>query len=451
MRCMNNCRFIDNDALSTHYPAHVNELKKRHDMALEKAGASHAVIYSGAPLPVFLDDYKYPFKANPHFVSWLPLPDLPHSYVVYTPGEKPVLVYFQERDYWHSPPTDPDGFWTAYFDIRVVHEMDDVSRHLPENRDKCILIAEIHNEVKSTGIDRANPTTAMNILHFARGVKTAYELECMRQASARGATGHVAAETAFRNGQSEFDIHLAYCRAVEHSEQELPYGNIVALNKNGAVLHYQHQDRQAPAEIRSFLIDAGAQIYRYASDITRTYAYEDSEFAALIGEFEQLQLGLVDEVKSGVDYAELHVLTHRRIAEFLASHGFATGSPDAMIEAGVTAAFFPHGLGHLLGVQVHDVGGFMEDNSGNVIDRPSGHPYLRLTRPLQSDMVLTIEPGVYVIDMLLENLKGTPAEKMVNHDRIDWLRPYGGIRIEDNVRVMDGGNENMTRDAFAAL
>lgn len=444
-------QFIDDAALSAHFPAHIDILKKRHDKALEKAGASHAVIYSGAPLPVFLDDYYYPFKANSHFVSWLPLTNLPHSYLIYTPGEKPVLVYFQEKDYWHSPPTDPQGYWTAYFDIRVVHELDDIQQHMPESRDKCVLIGELHDDSHAMKIERINPTTIMNILHFGRGIKTEYEIECMRQASLRGAVGHVAAEQAFREGMSEFDIHLAYCRAVDHSDNELPYGNIVALNQHGAVLHYQHLQRQAPATIRSFLIDAGAQVYRYASDITRTYAYEDGEFADLILAFDQLQQRLVAEVKAGVDYADLHVTTHRKIADFLTEHNFAAGSADALFEAGVTSAFFPHGLGHLLGVQVHDVGGFMADESGTVIDRPSGHPYLRLTRRLEADMVLTIEPGIYVIDMQLQNLEGTAGHSMINHDQVAKLRPYGGIRIEDDIRVMEGGSENLTRNAFAAI
>jgi Xaa-Pro dipeptidase len=122
-----------------------------------------------------------------------------------------------------------------------------------------------------------------------------------------------------------------------------------------------------------------------------------------------------------------------------------------LLSTGVTAAFFPHGLGHLLGVQVHDVGGFMESESGGTIDPPSGHPFLRLTRVLEENMVVTIEPGLYVIDMLLENLRGTQAEDLVNWQTVDWLRPFGGIRIEDDVRVLPGGPENMTRDAFAAL
>jgi Xaa-Pro dipeptidase len=116
----------------------------------------------------------------------------------------------------------------------------------------------------------------------------------------------------------------------------------------------------------------------------------------------------------------------------------------------VTSAFYPHGLGHLLGVQVHDVGGHMADDTGKVIDPPSGHPFLRLTRALEQDQVLTIEPGLYVIDMLQENLVGSAGYNMINRDKLDWLRPYGGIRIEDNVRVLEGGSENFTRDAFAA-
>ena len=117
---------------------------------------------------------------------------------------------------------------------------------------------------------------------------------------------------------------------------------------------------------------------------------------------------------------------------------------------GVTSAFYPHGLGHLLGLQVHDIGGHMGDDAGSVVDPPSGHPYLRLTRMLEPDMVLTIEPGLYVIDMLIDNLDGTPGRDMLNQDKLDWLRPYGGIRIEDNVRVLEDGCENLTRQAFPA-
>ena len=440
-----------NPALGALYGGHLQTVMARHDYALEKAGASRAVIYSGNPKPTFLDDYNHPFKANPHFMSWAPLTALPFSYIVYTPGETPVLIYYQPHDYWHVVPGAPDGYWTSHFDIRVVHSIEDIATHLPEDREKCIAIGEFDDEALAFGIERINPTTAVNILHFARGVKTEYELAVMRLAAERGAVGHVAAEAAFRAGLSEFDIHRAYCKAVSHTDPELPYSNIIALNDHGAVLHYTDLERAAPDTIRSFLIDAGAQVHGYASDITRTYSNNDQRFQDLVDRMDTMELEIVSRVQAGVDYRDLHVDTHKTLAELLVDVELATGDPDTLLATGVTSAFFPHGLGHLLGIQVHDVGGHQENESGTIIDPPSGHPFLRLTRVLEEDMVLTIEPGMYVIDMLLEKLRGTPAENHVNWDTVDWLRPYGGVRIEDDIRVMANGQENLTRDAFARL
>ncbi len=438
-----------NPALEALYPYHLDAVRRRYEHMLDVAGAAHAVIYSGSPGTVFLDDATYPYKPNPHFVAWAPLTALPRSLIVFTPGETPVLVYHQPRDYWHVVPGEPDGYWTAHFDIRIAHAFDELARHLPEKRDNCILIGEARDESETFGIERVNPTSAINLLHFARGTKTGYELECLRLATRRGVAGHRAAEAAFREGLAEFDIHQAYCKAVALTDNELPYSNIIALNEHAAVLHYTDLDREAPDDTRSFLIDAGAAVHGYASDITRTYSLDAGAFADLIDAMDALQQDIVGQVRAGVDYRELHLDTHRRIARVLTDAGLATGEPDSLVEEGVTAAFYPHGLGHLLGVQVHDVGGFMTNESGDTIDPPSGHPHLRLTRVLETDMVLTVEPGLYIIGMLLDRLKGSPAERRVNWEMVETLAPFGGIRIEDDVRVLEDGVENFTRDAFA--
>ena len=449
-RCMSAADYSDQNAtLGALYASHLETVMARHDDALDRSGAAHAVIFSGSPRIAFLDDNAYPFKANPHFVAWLPLTTLPHCYIVYTAGEQPRLIYFQPEDYWEPVPDEPSGYWTSGFDIRIVHSVDDVAEHLPADRDKCILIGELDDTSSAFGIERVNPTTTLNILHYARGRKTEYEIACMRLASQRGVAGHRAAESAFRDGRSEFAIHQAYCAAVSHADDELPYGNIIALNEHGAILHYSHLDRAPPAESRSFLIDAGAQVHGYASDITRTYANGDAEFAALIDAMDSLQKTIVSRVRAGIDYRNLHVETHQLLAELLVDFRIARGDPQTLLETGVTSAFFPHGLGHLLGVQVHDVGGHMANDGGGVIDPPSGHPFLRLTRTLEENMVLTIEPGLYIIDMLLDRLRGTPAETHVDWSAVDRLRPFGGVRIEDDVRVLADGCENLTRDAFA--
>ena len=135
-----------NLALGALYAEHIEIVAARHDHALEQAGASHAVIYSGNPTIAFLDDYQMPFKPNPHFVNWAPLTELPFSYIVYTPGETPLLIYYQPRDYWHVVPGSPSGYWTSEFDIRIVHTIEDVAEHLPADREKCIVIGEIDDD-----------------------------------------------------------------------------------------------------------------------------------------------------------------------------------------------------------------------------------------------------------------------------------------------------------------
>jgi Xaa-Pro dipeptidase len=125
-------------------------------------------------------------------------------------------------------------------------------------------------------------------------------------------------------------------------------------------------------------------------------------------------------------------------------------TPESAVESGVSSAFFPHGIGHGIGVQVHEVAGFAASDSGGTIDRPAGHPYLRLTRVLEPGMVVTIEPGLYFIDMLLGKLRANGHGDAVDWARVDAFRPYGGIRIEDDVACTDGEPENLTRGAFAA-
>jgi Xaa-Pro dipeptidase len=119
------------------------------------------------------------------------------------------------------------------------------------------------------------------------------------------------------------------------------------------------------------------------------------------------------------------------------------------VSSGVTAVFFPHGLGHPLGLQVHDVAGFQRDECGGTIPRPHGHPYLRMTRVLEAGMVVTIEPGLYFIDMLLQPLRSSAMAREIDWAAVDAMRPYGGIRIEDDVLVTHAAPENLTRDAFA--
>jgi len=438
------------DRLAPLYPQHLATLRERADQALALGGFDHLLIAAGTPLRKFLDDQDYPFVANPQFRHWLPLNDIPGSWIVYTPGHKPKLIFLQPKDYWHVVPAAPSGYWVEHFDIEIVRDATDAVALLPKADSRRAIIGPECPAVP--GAEANNPQAVLDYLHWHRSYKTPYELELMREASRVGTRAHRAAERAFRAGESEFGIHMAYLAAAGQIDAELPYASIVALNEHGAVLHYTHFDRKPPAESRSFLIDAGGSAAGYASDITRTYAAKGhAEFQALIDSVDAAQRGFGAKVRAGQSYPELHIHAHHVLAEVLREHGIIRMSAESAVSSGVTSAFFPHGLGHPIGLQVHDVAGFQASASGGTIARPQGHPYLRMTRVLEPGMVVTIEPGLYFIDMLLDEVRAKPVASDIDWARVERLRPYGGIRIEDDVVCTDGEPENLTRDAFASI
>jgi Xaa-Pro dipeptidase len=155
-------------------------------------------------------------------------------------------------------------------------------------------------------------------------------------------------------------------------------------------------------------------------------------------------------VRPGVDYKALHLQAHRSIAGVLAEAGVIRVSADDAVQSGLSGVFYPHGLGHFIGLQVHDVAGLI-DNEGQAIPRPEGHPALRLTRELEVGNVLTVEPGLYFIDTLLNGWRERRDASLIDWDRVEALAPYGGVRIEDNVVVTEEGCENLTRRAFAEM
>ncbi len=435
------------DSLAPLYPQHLATVREHADKALAAGGFDHLLIAAGTPLRKFLDDQDYPFVINPHFKHWLPLTDAPGSWIAYTPGAKPKLIFVQPRDYWHVVPEAPHGYWVEHFDIVIVRNADEAVAQLPAG--KSAVLAPACPAIDGVAIN--NPQTVLDYLHWHRSYKTPYELALMREASRIGTRAHRAAEAAFRAGESEFGIHMAYLAAARQIDAELPYASIVALNEHGAVLHYTHFDRTSPTQGRSFLIDAGASAAGYASDITRTYAAPQAgEFQALIDSVDVAQQGFAAKVRAGQSYAELHVHAHHVLAGVLREHGFLRMSAESAVESGVTSAFFPHGLGHSIGLQVHDVAGFQQSERGGTIARPDGHPYLRMTRTLEPGMVVTIEPGLYFIDMLLAELRDKPVAADIDWAKVDQFRQYGGIRIEDDVVCTDDAPENLTRDAFGS-
>ena len=435
------------------YREHIAELRARHARALDNSGFDCVLIHAGAPATPFLDDNDYPFRVSPHFKHWLPLLEHPYCVIVVRADERPTLIYFQPEDYWHKPPADPEGHWVSEFDIVLATSPEQIAAALPAQRTRTAYIGDRAELLGQFDSAQVNPPGLLAELHFLRAYKTDYEIHCLREANLIAARGHLAAERAFFGGGSELDIHHAYLRGAGVLECELPYTNIVAMNEHSSILHYHGADR-APmqtGDIRSLVIDAGADYCGYASDITRSYAYRDGEYAELLAALDAEQCALVDEVKAGVDFADLHWSGHLGVARLLSRFEFVRMEPEDIVERDISRVFFPCGVGHFIGLQVHDVGGYLRNPAGEELPRDPRAPFLRLARPVEPRQALTIEPGIYFMDMLLSELRRSPDSQYINWDKVETFRPYGGVRVEDCLVVREDGVENQSRDAFRAV
>lgn len=433
------------------YADHHNYLVSLYESQLEEAGWDGVILASGYPRAIFGDDQFHPFRVSPGYRQWVPCGDHVDSYLVISPGHRPRLICHQPEDYWHVSPTRPSGLWTNHFELSCVPTRVAAADALPGRLSRWAFLGEPTADVRARGFGAINPQGLVSALNFYRTVKTPYEVECMRRANRIAAAGHLAALDAFRAGEAELDAHLAYMAAVRQTEARLPYPNIVAFNEHGATLHYDLFDSEPPPESLSFLIDAGADYLGYAADITRTHAARGGLFSDLMEQLDEAQRSLISSIEVGMSYADLHVAMHLSIAGLLKRFMIVDMTPETMLECGLTSAFFPHGLGHHIGLQVHDVGGKISDPGGTVIDQPPSFPFLRNLRPVSVGQVFTIEPGMYFIGQLLEPLRSKAEGSAVNWDLVCELMPYGGIRIEDDIYVSESGPENLTRDAFASL
>ena len=429
------------------FAEHLATLRQRYDEILEKTGFETLNVFSGKPKVQFLDDNYYPFRCNPQFKALVPVTDNPHSWVVYRRGQKPKLLFYRPVDFWHYVPPAPQTFWSDEYDIELLSKPAEAKEFLlAEN---AAFIGETDG-LDGWPIGTPNPEPLLSQLHWARAYKTPYEMTCLREANRIAVRAHQAAEAAFRSGASEFEINLAYLQAAGQGENQMPYGNIVGLNEHGAILHYTHLSTQRipEPELKSFLIDAGADYNGYCADITRSYAFRDGEFAELVAAMDEKEQELVAGLKPGVPYPDLHRECHLKIGQLLQQFGVIKTSAESAVESKLTGTFMPHGLGHFLGLQVHDVGGHQTAPEGGVTPPPAEYPFLRTSRTIEANQVFTIEPGLYFIDSLLADLKETPLAGEVNWDKVDALRPFGGVRIEDNVIVHEDRIENMTRDCY---
>ncbi len=441
---------MDLDTLTRLYRAHIEELTRRYAPVLATAEADALIVHSGTPQKrTEQDDQYWPLRPTPHFQHWLPLVQ-PECVLIIIPGKRPRLLWHKSTSFWEKPAVPETSHWEASFDIQTITSVDEVKALLPIGR--LAFVGDNVARAVAFGIAeiRTNAPDVLGPLDRLRVQKTAYEIECLAEANRRAAAGHAAARDAFRaGGASELEMHLRFLAATGQDDPETPYKNIIAVGPHAATLHHVTYDKRASsASPETLLVDAGSTYQGYCSDITRTWVRGSgataTTFLGLLEGVEKMQQRLCAAVKLGDPYEQLHEESHRQVAAILVEVGVAKGSVDEVIAAGVSRSFYPHGLGHSLGLQCHDVGcALVKAKPENV--------YLRNTSTIVEGQAFTIEPGIYFIDGLLETLRGGEHASLVDWGVVDQLAPLGGIRIEDDLIVTGGARvtRNLTREVLA--
>lgn len=439
--------------LSRLYEAHVTAVEAHYAAALTETGFDAVVIHSGTPKKrTDFDDQYFPLRPTPELHLWAPLME-PDCFVVYETGKKTMLVWPECKSFWERPAPPEGSHFIPFLDVRRIDEPDLATLRTPAAgaKKRVAWIGEDAARATKLGFDApsTNPPKLVAALERGRILKTPYEIVCLAEANRIAALGHEAIRKAFEGGaRSELEMHLAFLAATRQDDQETPYKNIVAFGRNGAVLHHVSYGKDA-TRAESLLLDAGATYMGYCSDITRTWARAQSStggsagttFTALLLAMEAMQKRLVAKVAVGMPYEELHDESHRQVSAILVESGLALGTAEEIDQKGVSRAFYPHGLGHSLGLVTHDVGcASLKPRADN--------PFLRNTSRIAEGQVFTIEPGLYFIDGLLAELRAKPAGKLVDWNLVEALSPFGGIRIEDDVLVLEKGVRNFTRDVL---
>jgi Xaa-Pro aminopeptidase len=284
-------------------------------------------------------------------------------------------------------------------------------------------------------------------LSSVRRPKDSVELDRMRAAERASEAGYGSVVGVLREGVSEREAQIELeTAAFRQGAEAMAFDTIVGSGPNSAVLHVAPGGRIFSAG-DLVLIDAGAQYLGYASDVTRTYPVSDrlgSQQLELHSLVHAAERAAIDRCLPGVEWRDVHLTAALTIAEGLVGCGILRGQPDSLVESGAVWLFFPHGIGHLLGLGVRDAGGTPLRERR---DEPKPFPNLRINLPLEPGMVVTVEPGIYFVPAILDD----PDNRRKHRDEVDWDRvdgmlDFGGIRIEDNVLITDDGQEIITAD-----
>ncbi|QPG73377.1 hypothetical protein FOA43_000687 [Brettanomyces nanus] len=435
------------------YPAKAHSLNvKRHFLSKKKDAINSAFFVSGTSLEFFAYcDETIPLRQNRYFHYLSGINQIPGCYILYTLADQKLTLYLPEIDYddvmWSGMPISLKEA-KEKFDVDVVEYESAIESKLTQLVADRIVIytTDTENYAKKpfSKLVRAGDKDFFYALDESRLIKDSYEISMMKYANKITANSHVAVMAAQPIEQNETHMHAEFIyHSIRQGSKFQSYDPICCSGPNCGTLHYMKNDDTMVKKC-STLIDAGADWECYASDVTRCFPISGEwtkEHMDIYETVQDMQKQVLDGIKPGVSWDHLHLLAHKvMIKHFLNLGLFINGTEEEIFDSKVSVWFFPHGLGHLIGLDTHDVGGYPNYDDPDIRLR-----WLRLRRKLLPGMVVTDEPGVYFNDYLLENAYKEP--KMAKYIDKDVVRKYmnvGGVRIEDDILVTKNGHENLT-------
>jgi Xaa-Pro aminopeptidase len=416
-----------------------SQLDRRRRAVVERWGLSDEILLVGAGSRIHIPgraDRTYPFRSHAEYL-YLTDRERPNGVLAFDPAEGwadfVAPVTRDERLWEGAPDGEAEG--------RPLAELAGWLEARGGRRVACL-------GAPPAGVssDRELEASARAGLNHVRRQKDALELARMRAAERATRAGFAAAVPLIEPGRSERELQIELEAAFfRNGADALAFDTIVGGGPNSAVLHFAPTARRFQ-DGDLVLIDAGGECRGYASDITRTYpasgrfTAEQAELHALV---HAAGRAATNRCAPCVEFRDVHRAAALVVAGGLVDFGLLRGDAESSVERSAVSVFFPHGIGHMVGLGVRDAGEVLPGRE----PREDEFPRLRVDLPLLPGHVVTIEPGIYFVPALLHDAEFRERHRAaVNWELAESMLDFGGIRIEENVLITEDGFEVLTDD-----
>ncbi|KAK4150199.1 peptidase M24, structural domain-containing protein [Chaetomidium leptoderma] len=442
----NHCtRAMDyNTILQGKYPAK-RHAKRVADYVRSKVPDATGVLYLESRMTKLLEDNDEPepFRQRRafYYLTGCPLAD---SYVVHDMDADKTTLFIPPVDpetvIWSGLPESAEEAMQKYDvdDVKYTNDVNAELAHVAGLKAKSTIFAipnQVSDHITFLGFDDKNFAVLKEAIDVCRVVKDEFELAMIAKANAVSEKAHRTVMEKVKHAKNEREleaIFLSSCIAAGARNQA--YHGIFAGGRAAATLHYVHNNAPLAGKL-NLLLDAGAEWDCYASDITRTFPINGKftkESRAIYDIVLKMQLECIAALKEDVLWDDVHLLAHKVAIDGLLALGILKGDKEEILANRTSVAFFPHGLGHYLGMDTHDTGG-----NPNYADKDALFRYLRVRGRVPAGSVVTVEPGIYFCNFIIEPfLKDPKHAKFIDAGVLE--------KIEDNLVITKGGAENLT-------